>query len=153
MNSLMQKKLELNISMRPWNRCTEPLNRTCITQLYGHIRQGGCGVCWGISMGSETTTTPKPQFYLPTLIVIFCMISLFRIPNKDHCCLPLLFFNNSILGKICRILLRPRKFSWTPLGSTLWRARSQPTLGTMPGSSSITSTLQWGTRSETPLGM
>ena len=25
-----------------------------MSQMYGHSRQGGCGVCQGISMGSET---------------------------------------------------------------------------------------------------
>ena len=34
------------------------------TQLYGHSRQGGCGACQGIWMGSETLTTPK-QFNSP----------------------------------------------------------------------------------------
>ena len=41
-------------------------------QLYGHIRQGGRGVCQEISMGSETPTTPK-RFNSPFHQHLFCI--------------------------------------------------------------------------------
>ena len=34
------------------------------SQLYGHSRQGSCGVCQGIAMGLETPIPPR-QFYSP----------------------------------------------------------------------------------------
>ena len=48
------KKKKIYIRKNPKKNLNE-----LTAQLYGHSRQGGCGVCQGISMGSETPTTPK----------------------------------------------------------------------------------------------
>ena len=54
----------INFNYQPvYHTVAEP-REGLTTQLYGHSRQGGCGVCQGISMGSETPTTPK-QFNSP----------------------------------------------------------------------------------------
>ena len=50
-------------------------------QLYGHSRQGGCGVCQGISMGSETLTTPK-RFNSPLTQNKFSIFNKIPVINK-----------------------------------------------------------------------
>ena len=44
-----------------------------VSQLNGHSRQGSCGVCQGISMGSETPNIPK-RFYSPLTQYLFSIV-------------------------------------------------------------------------------
>ena len=62
---------------------------------YGHSSQGGCVVCHGISMGSETPTTPK-QFNstFPKINLVLKKSQLFSIDVKCSQC-----FTNKITRK------------------------------------------------------
>ena len=52
-----------------------------VSQLYGHSRQGGWGVCQGISKGLETPNTPR-QFNSPLTQKLFSMLK--RILWTSH---------------------------------------------------------------------